>query len=193
MPSLFGIEVKKEYFGYTWVNGYTVVAPDLTAAAQAADMLGQFEVWTLFDVIKVTTARAYGWETGPSTDFVVVDINELGHYGLSSDRLAPPQDCFWVDLQTASGRYGKKFYRGGLRNFEVTWAGSSIGYSSTPGIATGFAAAATDLLEGLDGIDCSLRMGVSAAAPTGRVVTGLLMHATPAHVNTHHGWFNKNA
>jgi len=191
-PHLMTFDVWKSYGGWQWANRYHIVR-DFTAAFQTpvVDELVALEKAILFNLATITFVHVAPVPDPGSSGFSAYAIGENGTYNTDAHPIAAPEQCIWVSPTAELGLLGRKTYRYAIRNDHITGSGSKLAYNDAAGDLARVSEAWSTFLEGLDESEASLRIGVSALHPSGRIVSGYAVRERPMSVDTNKQWYNR--
>lgn len=105
----YQVDIEKAVGAEFWTNRYLIEAADLDEASTLTGFLVTGERSFHQNTVEFTKARVMTW---PESDgeFKIITLNDFGELAVTGGSL-PLFNVFRVDLQVASGRPSRKYYR----------------------------------------------------------------------------------
>jgi hypothetical protein len=184
--------IRKSYNGYNWVNTYKLVAPDLTAAHNAAKtVIVGTERGMHFTSVAFEYVQTHVINSADPNDLKGSVIAQPGLRAPGGGFPTAPYNALWVQWEAASGRPGKAGYRYCLLNSEVMGVGDKALITPASPVPMDVNEALDEMFIGLSEAGVSMVVGTVDAdtglrGVTNGVVQGIMM------LSTRHGWYNRS-
>jgi len=190
--ALYTFDVWKDMAGWQFCNRYHIFASGGSdEQGPIANALVDAEKEWLEDRATIEKVNVAPVPDPGGGGFVPYLFGVTGQLNFSGNPQAPPEICLWVSMRASSGLLGRKSYRCGLVNTQVQGGTQKPRYVGTPAVLTALATEFTTLLETIDGLGASLRIGVDDVTPTGRVVESFSVRTRPIAVKVNKAWYNR--